>query len=90
MLMLPIVALFADPACPDSIQVIQPDGTKLWTIVHGDEFYNWRSTTDGNVLLLDSKQCYCYAKVDGDTLIPTKVIAHNISERTIAETTFIR
>lgn len=84
------IVLFADPACPDSILVTQPDGTKLWTIVHGDEFYNWRSTTDGNVLLLDSKQCYCYAKVEGDSLILTQVIAHNISERTIAETTFIR
>ena len=39
--------VLADPACPDSIQIIQPDGTKLWTMVHGDEFYNWRSTTDG-------------------------------------------
>ena len=82
--------VMADPACPDSIQVIQPDGTKLWTMVHGDEFYNWRSTTDGNVLLCDGEQHYYYAKIDGDTLIPTKVIAHNISERTIAETTFIR
>lgn len=46
-LLLSSVNLFAVSACPDSIQVIQPDGTKLWTMVHGDEFYNWRSTTDG-------------------------------------------
>lgn len=49
MLMLPIVVLFADPACPDSIQVIQPDGTKLWTMMYGDEFYNWQSATDGTI-----------------------------------------
>lgn len=84
------IVLFADPACLDSIQVTQPDGTKLWTIVHGDEFYNWRSTTDGNVLLCDEEQHYCYAKVEGDSLISTKFVAHNISERTIAETAFIK
>lgn len=38
--------VLADPACPDSIQIRQPDGTMLWTKVYGDEFYNWRSTTD--------------------------------------------
>lgn len=43
------LSMLAMPACPDSIQVTQPDGTKLWTCVHGDEFYSWRSTTDGNV-----------------------------------------
>ena len=84
------IVLFADPACLDSIQVTQPDGTKLWTIVHGDEFYNWRSTTDGNVLLCDEEQHYCYMKVEGDSLISTKFVAHNISERTIAETAFIK
>lgn len=47
------IVLFADPACLDSMQVTQPDGTKLWTIVHGDEFYNWRSTTDGHIILRD-------------------------------------
>ena len=43
------LSMLAMPACPDSIQVTQPDGTKWWTRVHGDEFYSWRSTTDGNV-----------------------------------------
>lgn len=38
--------VLADPACLDSIQIRQPDGTMLWTKVYGDEFYNWRSTTD--------------------------------------------
>ena len=41
--------VFADPACLDSIQVIQPDGTKLWTMMYGDEFYNWQSATDGTI-----------------------------------------
>ncbi len=41
--------VMANPACPDSIQVTQPDGTKLWTMIHGDEFYNWRSTMDETI-----------------------------------------
>lgn len=48
-LLLCSVNLFAVPAYPDSIQVTQPDGTKLWTMIHGDEFYNWRSTTDRTI-----------------------------------------
>ena len=40
------LSMLAMPACLDSVQVTQPDGTKLWTMVHGDEFYNWRSTMD--------------------------------------------
>ena len=35
------MVVMAGPACLDSIMVTQPDGTKLWTHVHGDEFYNW-------------------------------------------------
>ena len=43
------LSMLAMPACSDSVQVTQPDGTKLWTRVHGDEFYHWRSTTDGTI-----------------------------------------
>ena len=43
------LSMLAMPACPDSVQVTQPDGAKLWTRVYGDEFYNWRSTTDGTI-----------------------------------------
>lgn len=48
-LLLCSLVVLADPACSDSIQVRQADGTMLWTNVYGDEFYNWRSTMDETI-----------------------------------------
>ena len=79
----------AVPACPDSVQVMQPDGSMIWTQVHGDEFYNWRSTTDGYVILRDLHLHYCYAIVNGDSLMPSNIVVHNASERTEEENTFL-
>ena len=50
------LATFADPACTDSLYVIQPNGDTLWTYLCGDEFYHWRSTIDGQIL--DSGSVY--------------------------------
>lgn len=88
-LLLCSVYLFAVPACPDSIQVTQSDGTKLWTCVHGDEYYNWRSTTDGKVILRDEQKYYRYAVVEGDSLVPSKIMVHNLQNRTAEEKAFI-
>lgn len=88
-LLLSSVNLFAVPACPDSVQVKQSDGTMLWTRVHGDEFYHWRSTTDGNVILRDEQKCYRYAIVEGDSLVPSKIMVHNLQDRTADEKEFI-
>lgn len=84
-----VVMVFANPACPDSVQVLQPDGSMIWTNVHGDEFYNWRSTTDGNAILRDSQQHYCYAIVEGDSLVPSNIVVHNLLERTREEKHFL-
>ena len=51
LLILCALSVWAVPASPDSVQVMQPNGVMIWTLVHGDEFYNWRSTTDGYVIL---------------------------------------
>lgn len=82
--------LFADPAYPDSIQVTQPDGTMLWIRIHGDEFYHWHSTTDGYILLRDSLQYYRYAKVVADSLIPSAIAAHNITNRSVNENQYLQ
>ena len=50
------LATFADSACSDSLCVIQPNGDTLWTYLHGNEFYHWRSTIDGQIL--DSGSVY--------------------------------
>lgn len=84
------VVLFAVPACPDSILVTQPNGTQFWTRVHGDEFYNWRSTTDGCIILRDAQKCYRYAVVEGDSLVSSKIMVHDLHERTEEEKVFIK
>ena len=75
----------ADPACPDSLCIIQPNGDTLWTYLHGDEFYHWRSTIDGHVIMRNSNNYFCYAVVNGDSLHPSEMVAHNIEERSVLE-----
>lgn len=86
--MLPIVALFAVPAYLDSILVRQADGTKLWTMVHGDELYNWRSTMDGHIILRDEQKVYRYVMLKNDSLVPSNIMVHTI--RNVNEVAFIR
>ena len=83
------VATFADPAYPDSIRVIQPDGDTLWTYLRGDEFYHWRSTIDGHVIMRDLNNCFRYAVIDADSLKASNQIAHNVEGRSIIESEFI-
>ncbi len=89
-LLLCSLVVLADSAYPDSIQVKQSDGTMLWTKVHGDELYNWRSTTDGHIILRDEQKCYRYAMVKNDSLVPSDIMVHNKQNRDANEVTFIR
>ena len=83
-----LVAL-ADPACPDSLCIVQPNGDTLWTYLHGDEFYHWRTTIDGHVIISDVNNYLRYAIVEGDSLRPSEMIAHNIENRSISEQEYI-
>ena len=83
------LAAFADSACSDSLCVIQPNGDTLWTYLHGNEFYHWRSTIDGHVIMLDSTNYFRYAIVDADSLRPSNIIAHNMEDRNVLEQEFI-
>ena len=80
---------FAVPAIPDSLWVVQPSGDTLWTYLHGDEFYHWRSTIDGHVIMRDSNNYFRYAIVNIDSLRPSDVIAHNIEDRSLSENDYI-
>ena len=45
---------FASPMKSDSVLITQPDGSSIWLIERGDEYYSWVETTDGTIL--DSKK----------------------------------
>ena len=81
---------FSVPAIPDSLFVIQPNGDTLWTHLHGDEFYHWRSTIDGHVIMQDINSYFRYAELEGDSLLkPSNIIARNIEDRNVLEQQYI-
>ena len=85
-----LVVLQADPACQDSICIVQPNGDTLWTYLHGDEFYHWRSTIDGHVIMRDSSNYFRYATIAEDSVLrPSTVIAHNAEERHLLEQEYL-
>ena len=76
---------FAVPAFPGLIPVPQPDGTMLSIKLVGDEYYHFNTTADGYTITLNDAGGYVYVQRDGDTLVPTQVLAHNEGERSLVE-----
>ncbi len=85
-----LLILKADPLYLDSICIVQPSGDTLWSRLQGDEFYHWRSTMDGHVIVRDSNHCFYYAQIAGDTILqPSTIIAHNVEDRTPLEREYL-
>lgn len=80
----------ASKADPTPVVVLQPDGTKLTIVLHGDEHFGWIATIDG-VLLVQQRDGYYVAKVsaEGD-LLATKQLAHDSRQRSLAERKIIK
>ena len=53
-----IVNLHAIKAVAHPIEVTQPDGTSLMVRLHGDEFFHYKTTLDGNVLSQNEEGYY--------------------------------
>ena len=47
-------------ANPNPVQVLQPDGSKLWIRIHGDENHHFITTTDGYKIRKDHDGYYRY------------------------------
>ena len=82
--------IYAVPACPNLFSVIQQDSTLLQVQLHGDEFSNWMTTSDGYVIGVDSQHAYRYLVPQGDNLVFSEHLAHNSQERDNAEVTFLQ
>ena len=80
---------FAEPAHPQPVTVMQPDGSALTLKLVGDEFYHFNTTADGYTLLKDKSGYYVYAQLKGDNLVPSQVLAHDAGQRSAAEQTFV-
>ena len=72
----------AVPAWPGKVQVRQPDGSVLTIRLHGDEYLNYSTTTDGYTVLRSAQGYYVYAerRTDGN-LVMTERIAHDVNHR---------
>ena len=83
-------SIYAIVASPEPIQKTQPDGTIISIMLHGDEHFSYRTTTDGYFIAQDSQHRYCYVNYMSDgTYAMTTVVAHNPESRTAMEKAFI-
>lgn len=81
----------AIPAYPKPVTITQPDGSKLTLMLHGDEFFNYASTTDGyTVMQNESTGTWEYAIKNTDgSLRPGGTAACDAKERTSAQNMFL-
>lgn len=81
--------LWAVPAYPNPIEIIQPDGSSLTIIQKGDEYYSWIETTDGYSIMKNANGIFEYVKLDkGGNVVLSGVKVRNVNERYPTETTF--
>ncbi len=62
---------FAAPAYEGVVKMKQPSGESFEGTLHGDEWFHWVSTKDGDVLLQDQKGYWNYAELKADELKST-------------------
>ena len=84
-----IVAAMAVPAHPKPVKVQQPDGTFVTVSLHGDEWLSFTTTEDGYTVVKDRRGYYVYAAMDGPQLQPTALVAHDASQRSGIERSFL-
>ncbi|MGG1344390.1 M6 family metalloprotease domain-containing protein [Bacillus toyonensis] len=62
---------FAAPAHDGIVKMKQPSGESFEGKLHGDEWFHWVSTKDGDVILQDQKGYWKYAELTSDELKST-------------------
>jgi len=77
----------AVPADPTPSKVTQPDGTTLTVVLHGDEFLNYLTTSDGYTVVKNKVGYFTYARLDGNQLVAGDRIARD--NRTAADNAYL-
>lgn len=83
------ISAYSVPACPIPEQVEQPDGTVLSVQLHGDEFLNYSTTSDGYTVVKNTEGFYVYAIENAGKLIPSTRIAHDLQNRESDEIAYL-
>jgi M6 family metalloprotease-like protein len=87
----PYLTLSAIPAYPYPIKITQPDGSEITIMIKGDEFFRYKTTLDGILLVEDANGIHKYARLTADgRRVSTGVKAQEIQHRTNAEKKLVR
>ncbi len=84
-LLLANIQLFAVKAYPYPITVTQADGTNITIKMHGDEFFNYKTTEDGYLIKQDEKGIFRYAKFANGEFELLDQKANNVNKRETIE-----
>ena len=88
-LMVTTCGIYAIPARPVPIIVVQSDGTSLDVYLRGDERCHFRTTADNMPIVQGNNGNYYYAIKKGENLECSKFLAHNKHERSKEEKEYI-
>ena len=80
----------AIPALRQKVMVIQPDGTTVTIMLHGDEWQHFTTTDDGYTVKKNKQGYYVYAQKVDDELRATDIVAHDQVGRTANEVAFLQ
>ena len=85
------VSMLAVPAMRKAVKVTQPDGTTVTIMLHGDEWLNYNTTSDGYSVVKNPQGFYVYARLNQQgRLEATDMVAHDAAERQAKELNFLR
>ncbi len=79
----------AVPADPTPVKMVQPDGSTVTLVLHGDEWLHFTTTEDGYTVVKNKDGYYVYALKVGGQLIPSLVVAHDAADRQSEELSFL-
>jgi M6 family metalloprotease-like protein len=85
------VSMMAVPAKREALKVVQPDGTTVTIMLHGDEWLSFNTTSDGYSVVKNQQGYYVYARLNQQgRLEATDVVAHDADGRQAKELTYLR
>ena len=88
--LLTVSKLFAIPASPYPVKITQPDGSEITIQLLGDEFFNYKTTTDGYLLVRDKQGFLNYGTLESDGTIKNSGFrAKELNKRTAREKKFL-
>lgn len=83
------INIWGAKAFSEPLTITQKDGKQLTFLLHGDEHFNYITTTDGVLLCLVGKDYYIAAIDENGKMSSSGVLAHNAGQRTEEEIVLI-